>query len=112
MKNIALFVKDFQKGTELSASLTARDMKVTFAESIYDLPNNCQIGIIDLDDTKYGNYQFISKLNDQAQLILIGYMDKVQQEIQEQMKMAGCRIVIPKASIMKNVQSLIEGLSK
>ena len=60
MKDIALFVKDFQKGTELSNQLTDIDMHVTFAESIYDLPDQCQIGIIDLDDEKFGNVQFVS----------------------------------------------------
>ena len=63
MKDIALIVKDFQKGTELSNLLTNIDMHVTFAESIYDLPDQCQIGIIDLDDEKFGNVKFVSELN-------------------------------------------------
>ena len=55
MKDIALFVKDFQKGTELSNMLSDIDMHVTFAESIYDLPDQCQIGNVGLDDEKCGN---------------------------------------------------------
>jgi len=52
MNNIALFVKDFQKGTELSDRLATVNINITFAESIYDLPDQCQIGLIDLDDEK------------------------------------------------------------
>ena len=62
MKDIALFVKDFQKGTELSNHLVDIDMHVTFAESIYDLPDQCQIGIIDLDDEKFGNVEFVEEI--------------------------------------------------
>lgn len=50
MKNIALFVKDFQKGTDLSNRLADLKLNITFAESIYDLPDHCEIGIIDLDN--------------------------------------------------------------
>ena len=46
MNNIALFVKDFQKGTELSDRLATVNINITFAESIYDLPDQCQIGLI------------------------------------------------------------------
>jgi len=40
MNNIALFVKDFQKGTELSDRLATVNINITFAESIYDLPDH------------------------------------------------------------------------
>ena len=40
MKNIALFIKDFQKGTELSNHLVDMDIDITFSESIYDLPDH------------------------------------------------------------------------
>ena len=53
--NVALFIKDFQKGTELSSCLIEHNLNVTFAESIYDLPDHCDVGIIDLDEKKFGN---------------------------------------------------------
>ncbi len=76
MNNIALFVKDFQKGTELSDRLATVNINITFAESIYDLPDQCQIGLIDLDDEKFGTVQFVSELNSQTKMTLLGYMEK------------------------------------
>lgn len=112
MNNIALFVKDFQKGTELSDRLATAEMNVTFAESIYDIPDQCKVGIIDLDDEKFGNVQFVSELNSKTQLTLLGYMGKVHKETRDKLKSAGCDLVISKASIVKNVQSLVQELIK
>ncbi|MEA1882108.1 MAG: hypothetical protein U9N31_06890 [Candidatus Marinimicrobia bacterium] len=112
MSNIALFVKDFVKGTELSERLTAIDVNVTFAESIYDLPDQCRIGIIDLDDEKFGNVQFVSSLNSQTKMTLLGYMKKVHKGTRDKLKAAGCDMILSKASMVKNVQSLVKELSK
>ena len=112
MNNIALFVKDFQKGTELSDRRTTAEMNVTFAESIYDIPNQCKVGIIDLDDEKFGNVQFVSELKSKKQLTLLGYIGSFQKETRDKLKTAGCDMVIPKASIVKNVQSLVQELVK
>lgn len=112
MKNIALFVKDFQKGTELSNCLADLKLNITFAESIYDLPDHCEIGIIDLDNDKYGNIEFIEELKNQSGLTLIGYMDKVKKGLQDDYRSAGCNMIIPKASIAKNLKSIINEIMK
>ena len=112
MKNIALFVKDFQKGTELSNRLANLKLNITFAESIYDLPDHCEIGIIDLDNDKYGNIEFIEELKNQSGLTLIGYMDKVKKGLQDDYRSAGCNMIIPKASIAKNIKSIINEIMK
>ncbi|MBC8346374.1 MAG: hypothetical protein ISR82_00105 [Candidatus Marinimicrobia bacterium] len=112
MKDIALFIKDFQKGTELSDRLTAIEMNITFAESIYDLPDSCQIGLIDLDDKKFGTVQFVSELNSQTKMTLLGYMEKVHKETRDKLKAAGCNMILSKASVVKNIQSLVKELSK
>lgn len=112
MKNIALFVKDFQKGTELSNRLVDLKFNITFAESIYDLPDHCEIGIIDLDNDKYGNIEFIKELKNQSGLTLIGYMDKVKKGFHDDFISAGCNMIIPSASIAKNLKSLINEIIK
>ena len=112
MKNIALFVKDFQKGTELSNRLVDHKFNITFAESIYDLPDHCEIGIIDLDNDKYGNIEFIKELKNQSSLTLIGYMDKVKKGLHDDFISAGCNMIIPSASISKNLKSLINEIIK
>ena len=59
MENIILFVRDFQKGAELSESLSSINLNVSFGESIYDLPDKCCLAIMDLDDKKFNNLDFI-----------------------------------------------------
>ena len=112
MNSIALFLKDFQKGTELTDRLTAVNINVTFAESIYDLPDQCRIGILDLDEVKFGNVKFISELSSQTNMILLGYMEIIQKESRDKLIAAGCDLVILKSSLFKNIQSLIKELLK
>ena len=112
MNNITLFVKDFQKGTELSDHLATAEINVTFAESIYDIPDQCKLGIIDLDDKKFGNVKFVSELKSKTQLTLLGYMVRMHKDTHDKLKAAGCKMVFTKASIVKNVQSLVQELVK
>ena len=105
--NVALFRKDFQKGTELSSCLFEHNLNVTFAESIYDLPDHCDVGIIDLDDEKFGNSNFISDLKKQSGIKLIGYMAIIKKGQQDIYKKAGCEIIISKASVLKNITNIL-----
>ena len=93
MKNIALFIKDFQKGTELSNHLVDMDIEITFSESIYDLPDHCEIGIIDLDEEKFSNQEFIAEVKNQSSITLIGYMHKITKGLLDDYKSIGCDII-------------------
>ena len=112
MKNIALFIKDFQKGTELSNHLVDMDIEITFSESIYDLPDHCEIGIIDLDEEKFSNQEFIAEVKNQSSIILIGYMHKITKGLLDDYKSIGCDIILPKASITKNIKKILIEMSK
>ena len=112
MKNIALFIKDFQKGAELSNRLVAMDIEITFSESIYDLPDHCEIGIIDLDEEKFSNQEFVAEVKKQSGITLIGYMDKVTKRILDDYKSIGCDMILPKASISKNIKKILIEMSK
>ena len=112
MKNIALFIKDFQKGTELSNHLVDMDIEITFSESIYDLPDHCEIGIIDLDEEKFSNQEFIAEVKNQSSIILIGYMHKITKGLLDDYKSIGCDIILPKASITKNIKKILIEISK
>ena len=105
--NVALFIKDFQKGTELSSRLIENNLNVTFAESIYDLPDHCDVGIIDLDNEKFGNSSFIPDLKKQSGIKLIGYMTLIKKGKQDNYKIAGCDIIISKASVLKNITNIL-----
>ena len=112
MKNIALFIKDFQKGTELSNHLVDMDIEITFSESIYDLPDHCEIGIIDLDEEKFSNQEFIAEVKNQSSITLIGYMHKITKGLLDDYKSIGCDIILPKASITKNIKKILIEMSK
>ena len=112
MKNIALFIKDFQKGTELSNHLVDMDIEITFSESIYDLPNHCEIAIIDLDEEKFANQDFVTEVKNQSGITLIGYMEKVRKGLLDDYKSFGCDMILPKASIAKNIKRILIEMSK
>ena len=112
MKNIALFIKDFQKGTELSNHLVDMDLEITFSESIYDLPDHCEIGIIDLDEEKFSNQEFVAEVKKQSDITLIGYMDKVKKRVLDDYKSIGCDMILSKASIVKNIKKILIEMSK
>ena len=112
MKNIALFIKDFQKGAELSNRLVDMDIEITFSESIYDLPDHCEIAIIDLDEEKFSNQKFVAEVKNQSGITLIGYLDKVTKGLLDDYKSIGCDMILPKSSITKNIKKILIEMSK
>ena len=112
MKNIALFIKDFKKGTQISSHLVDMDIEITFSESIYDLPDHCEIAIIDLNEEKFANKEFITEIKNQSGITLIGYIDKVTKGIFDDYKSIGCDIILPKASIVKNIKKILKEILK
>ena len=112
MKNIALFIKDFKKGTEISSHLVDMDIDITFSESIYDLPDHCEIAIIDLNEKKFANKEFITEIKNQSGITLIGYIDKVTKGLFDDYKSIGYDIILPKASIVKNIKKILKEILK
>ncbi|MBT3737683.1 MAG: hypothetical protein HOG33_01180 [Candidatus Marinimicrobia bacterium] len=112
MENIILFVRDFQKGAELSESLSSINLNVSFGESIYDLPDKCCLAIMDLDDKKFNNLDFILELKTKAKIKLICYKRLIKKESHDAIKNAGCDIIVTNASIVMNIQKLVKNLLK
>ena len=112
MANIILFVRDFQKGAELSEKLNSINLNVSFGESIYDLPDKCRLAILDLDDRKFNNLDFISELKTKAKIKLICYKSLIQKESHDEIKNRGCDILVTNASIVMNIQKLVKNLLK
>ena len=112
MGNIILFVRDFQKGAELSERLSSINLNFSFGESIYDLPDKCFLAIIDLDDEKFNNLDFILELKTKAKIKLICYKSLIQKKSHDTIKNAGCDILVTKASIVMNIQILVKNLLK
>ena len=88
------------------------DIEITFSESIYDLPDHCEIGIIDLDEEKFSNQEFVAEVKNQSGITLIGYMDKVTKRLLDDYKSIGCDMILPKATIAKNRKKILIEISK
>ena len=112
MTNIVLFVRDFQKGTELSEKLNSINLNVSFAESIYDLPDKCSLAVLDFDDKKFNNLDFILELKTKAKIKLICYKSVLKKESHDELKNAGCDLIVTNASIVMNIENLVKNLLK
>ena len=112
MTNIVLFVRDFQKGAQLSEKLNSINLNVSFGESIYDLPDKCSLAVLDFDDKKFNNLDFILELKTKAKIKLICYKSLIQKKSHDAIKNAGCDILVTKASIVMNIQILVKNLLK
>ena len=112
MTNIVLFVRDFQKGTELSEKLNSINLNVSFGESIYDLPDKCSLAVIDFDDKKFNNLDFILELKTKAKIKLICYKSVLKKESHDELKNAGCDLIVTNASIVMNIENLVKNLLK
>ena len=112
MTNIVLFVRDFQKGAELSEKLNSINLNVSFGESIYDLPDKCSLAILDLDDKKFNDLDFILELKTKAKIKLICYKSVLKKESHDELKNAGCDLIVTNASIIMNIENLVKNLLK
>ena len=112
MTNIVLFVRDFQKGTELSEKLSSINLNVSFGESIYDLPDKCSLAVLDFDDKKFNNLDFILELKTKAKIKLICYKSVLKKESHDELKNAGCDLIVTNASIVMNIENLVKNLLK
>jgi len=112
MTNIVLFVRDFQKGAVLSEKLNSINLNVSFGESIYDLPDKCSLAVLDFDDKKFNNLDFILELKTKAKIKLICYKSVLKKESHDELKNVGCDLIVTNASIVMNIENLVKNLLK
>jgi len=115
MSNIILFVKDLKLGTEISEQIVHADHEVAFFNEDMSIEaqinSNVNMAILDLDDKEFGTVHFISTLKMQNRdLHILGYMKHVQKQIHEKLRSAGCNIILPRASITKNILTFLDVL--
>jgi len=107
--NVGLFIKDFELGTKVSSKLTELDSTFKFCDKNSDLSENTKLVIIDLDNRETGNEFFIHQLaTDRKGLRIVGYMKQVLKEHHEKFKTAGCTVILPRSSLVKNLSTFIE----
>jgi len=107
MNTVALYIKDFQKGTEISDRLIAMDLNVEFIEQHNQFSNNYVLAIVDLNDEVFGQNDFIKELRSNAQSFIIGYIGKVIKDVHDVYKSSGCDLILSNASLLKNIDTLV-----
>lgn len=112
MIEVLLFVKKFQLGTKISEALTDLNVSVKFADGerfgLSAIDENIKLVIIDLDDSVFQTVAFISGLrNINKNMKIAGYMKIIHKETYDRLKAAGCDIILPKSSFVKNIHTLI-----
>jgi len=107
MNTVALYIKDFQKGTEISDRLIAMDLNVEFIEEHNQFSNNYVLAIVDLNDEVFGQNDFIKELRSNAKSFIIGYMGKVIKDVHDAYKSSGCDLILSNASLLKNIDTLV-----
>jgi hypothetical protein len=112
MTDVLLFVKKFQLGTKISETLTDLNVSVNFAEGerfgLSAINDDIKLVILDLDDSVFQTVAFISGLrNINKKMKIAGYMKIIHKETYDRLKAAGCDIILPKSSFVKNIHTLI-----
>ncbi len=112
MTEVLLFVKKFQLGTKISEALTDLNKSVKFADSeqfgLSAINENIKLVILDLDDSTFQTVAFISGLrNLNKNMKIAGFMRIIHKETYDRLKSAGCDIILPKSSFVKNIRTLI-----
>jgi len=112
MTDILLFVKNFRLGTKISEAITDRNKSVKFAEGerfgLSQINDETKLAILDLDDSVFQTVAFVSGMrNINKTMKIAGYMKVIHKETYDRLKAAGCDIILPKSSFVKNIHTLI-----
>ena len=112
MKNILLFIKDFELGSKVSSLCVDYEMNVEFCDentSPDDFVEQSLLAIVDLDEDVFFSVGLVSELKRHG-LKIIGYLEVLKARDLKKMKSAGCDLVLPKLSLVKNLPKLIDEL--
>ena len=105
---VGLFITDFEFGTKVAEKLSELESNFEFCETYSDIPSDAQLLIADLDDNEIGNEKFIQQLaGENKNLRIIGIMKQVQKDQHTVFKIAGCSMILPKSSLIKNIATFI-----
>ena len=113
MNHILLFVKDFELGTKLSSACVDQGYSVDFSDENTDpdsFKNDILAVFVDLDDKVFSSVGLVSELK-RKNFTVVGIMKKINNRERSKLQAAGCEIIFPKTSIVKNVAKLLKELS-
>ena len=111
MAHIALFLRDFKLGTRVAAQLTLHSHEVTFCEEIESLPPDATVAVVNLNDSRFGEVGFVQKLKTiQPRIQIIGVLSRLQKTHLATYREAGCALLLPRRSVVRNLSTLITKL--
>ena len=112
MIEVILFVKDFELGSRLSAACVDLDRHIQFTDENSDpdlFSEHAKMAIIDLDEKVFSSVGLISELK-RKNLKVIGSMGSINNREASKFRSSGCDIIVPRASLVKNIPTLIAEL--
>jgi len=112
MNNILLFIKDFELGTKVSSAFVEYKKNVKFCDentSPDDFVDGSLLAVIDLDEPVFFSVGLISELKRHGMKI-IGTIKNVKAKELKKLKSAGCDVVLPRSSLVKNIPKLLSEL--
>ena len=112
MADVLLFVKDFELGSRLSEACVDGGTEVEFSDETTnpdDFSENCVLAIVDMEVKVFASVGLISALKRHG-IKVIGMMGKVSKKEQSKLRSAGCDIILPRSSIVRNIPNLLNEL--
>ena len=112
MIEVILFVKDFELGSKLSAACIDLDRNIQFTDENSDpdlFSEHAKMAIIDLDEKVFSSVGLISELK-RKNLKVIGSMGSINNREASKFRSSGCDIIVTRASLVKNIPTLIAEL--
>jgi len=112
MGNILLFIKNFELGSKVSSACVDYEKNVEFCDentSPDDFVEKSLVAVIDLDESVFFSVGLVSELKRHG-IKIIGTMDEVKAKELKKLRSAGCDIVLPKSSLVKNIPRLLSEL--
>ena len=112
MNHILLFIKDFELGTKLSSACVDQGYSVDFSDEHTDpdsFKNDILAVFVDLDEKVFSSVGLVSELK-RRNFTVVGIMKKINNRERSKLQAAGCEIIFPRSSIVKNIAKLLSEL--
>jgi len=112
MSKVNLFIKDFELGSKISTACVDAGFIVEFSDEHTDpdsFNENVEIAVVDMDENVFASVGLISGLK-RKKMKIVGIMKKINNRDRSKLRSAGCDIIFPKSSIIKNIPKLFSEL--
>ena len=112
MSKVLLFIKDFELGSKLSSACVDTGYNVEFSDENTNpetFDENVKITVVDLDEKIFASVGLVSELK-RRKIRIVGIMKKINNRDRSKLRSAGCDVIFPKNSVIKNFPRLLSEL--